>query len=125
MSWTDSSVTGQTLSVLLETAREYLQDEMAGAYRYSDEDLVEAYNNFVLLCRRVRPDFFVNVFDQPLPRYTVGDLAEQFIFPPQYFDAAAIFMAGNANLRDDQFTDDGRAQGFIARATAELTKAGI
>ena len=116
---TKSSATGQTLNKLIASVREWLQDE-ATPYRYSDNDIVEAYNDFFLEARRLRPDLFTGIFSDDLPVYSSADGAEEFPLSAEFFVAAKYFVAGTISLRDDQYAQDGRALGFVNRAVAVL-----
>jgi len=108
----------RTVGEAVTQAREILQDEDDTAYRYSDSQLVSYFNNCTAELKRVRPDIFI--FGEALPSFTDGELTEYFPFPQQYFQSFIYFMAGTAELRDDEFTVDSRAMTLIGRSTAMM-----
>lgn len=119
LSLTKSSATGQDLDQIIASVREYLQDE-ATPYRYSDADIVEGYNDFLLEVRRVRPDYYIGTYADALPVATAADVGQSLAFPlsADIFDAAKLYVAGIISVRDDQYAQDGRAVNFMNRAMA-------
>jgi hypothetical protein len=81
--------------------------------------MVEAYNDFILALRRIRPDAYIGKFNDAVPRITDTDIdTTNFTFDPTLFEAAKYFMASVMQMRDDQFREDGTAAAFMQRADA-------
>lgn len=105
-----------TTASLLERAREILQDD-AGT-RYTDSQLLLHARDAVVLVRTLRPDLFVGSYATPLPTsFTVDDTVN---LPDQFFVATAEYVAGMAEMRDDEFAVDGRAMTFRTQLTKKL-----
>lgn len=113
----------RTIGELLNDARSHLNDRIA-PYRYSDEDLVVYYNDGLRELRRLRPDSFFSLYGTALPEYTVADVALSVIVPDEFFTALAYFVAGNAELRDDEFVVDGRVAGLLKQFVAKAMTSG-
>lgn len=111
----------KTVADILTEARGYLQDTSAEP-RYSQEDLISFLNDAVFEIRRLRPDLFLGTYGQPVIQYDDTELLELFAFP-QYATATGYFVAGSAELRDDEFVDDNRAMTLLARFSSMLLKA--
>lgn len=105
-----------TADEVINEARVHLHDTRGPAYRYTDEQLLEYVNNFQREALRMRPDLFVGVgFVAP----TVA-LAGTLTVDDQFKQAAVHFVVGTALLREDEFSDDGRAVALISKATMQL-----
>lgn len=105
----------KTLQNVITEVRQVLQDEDSDNYRYPDADLVGYLNNAFYEIRRLRPDAYINTFRTALPHYTTSDLATEFPLDLTFFQATVYFVAGNAELRDDEFTVDARAVTFLTQ----------
>jgi hypothetical protein len=70
--------------------------------------------------RRIRPDLFIATLRDDVPVYTSTAMDAQVPMPDMFFLPVVNFVAGRAELRDDQFTTDGRAVTLI-----QLFAAGI
>lgn len=114
----------RTIQDILNEARDYIQDTDTEVQRYSDADLIAYLNNGITEIRRIRPDFFVNSYDNALPRFTTSTLTEDWPLEDQTDTAIAYFVAGSAALRDDENVLDGRASGLLTLFSTKLTKAG-
>jgi hypothetical protein len=104
-----------TVKDVLDQVRDILQD--VDAERYGDPSLLRILNVWIMEMRRARPDAFVGTFHTPAP--TISALADELPFPEQFFLPTVHFVAGTAEMRDDQFTQDGRANTLIGLARSE------
>ena len=106
----------KTVGNALTQAREILQDDPA--VRYTDVQLVSYFNDCTAELKRLRPDLFI--FGEALPSFDDTELAEDFPFPQQYFQSFVYWIAGTAELRDDEFAVDGRSMTLIGRASSRM-----
>lgn len=102
----------KTVSDAVTSARVILQDQDT-PYRYSDEELVNYLNDALLEARKIRPDLFRAYWgtDTAFPEFTTADIASGTLIPidNMFYNPLTYFMAGSAELRDDEFTVDNRA----------------
>jgi hypothetical protein len=103
------------VSDYLTASRIILQDEVT-PYRYSDASLILALNLGLLETRRIRPDIFLKV--ATVPTYTTT--TQTVAFDPQYRVALLYYICGQAQLRDDEQTQDTRAAIFMNKFTSQL-----
>jgi hypothetical protein len=96
--------------------RDILQDAAGG--RYLDADLLRYINDAMLEARSVRPDLFVRRFGQPL--VVVTDKGNDFPLPDQFYPAVVFYVAGRAEMRDDEYAVAGRAQALVETYRAKL-----
>jgi hypothetical protein len=120
-----------TVGDYIARTRTLLQDTVA-PFRYPDADLVEALNMAWLEASRVRPDLPLDVkyktrvarvqspYAVTPPVFTVADTAASAQAPAPYSMAFLYFVVGQAQLRDTEDTQDGRASAFINKFTAQL-----
>ena len=108
-----------TVNDYVVSARRLLLDE-AEPYRYPTADLVDALNFAFLEVRRLRPDLMLARFRSTLPSYSTSNLAAAVDVDPQYRMAFLYFMVGQAQLRDDENTQDARAASFMAKFIAQI-----
>lgn len=109
----------RTVGQIITSARGILQDQRV-PYRVSDADLAGYVTEAVSEARRVRPDFFARTFRQVLPVYTAASLATTVPLPDQYFVPMVNYVAGRADLREDEFAQDNRALTLIQAFGAAL-----
>ena len=107
----------KTVGDTITEARVILNDS-AGA-RYTDVQLVAAFNNAISEAKSLRPDMFV--FGEALPQYTTADFGQPFPLPQIVFQSFVYFLAGDAELRDDEFAVDGRAMTLLGAFKQKLT----
>lgn len=107
-----------TVQDYVTTARVLLQDTVV-PYRYSDANLITAFNLAIGDARRVRPDMFVATRGSTLPTYTA--VGNAVTIDPQYYSAFVYYLVGHAQLRDDEVTQDPRAAAFLKKFTSILT----
>lgn len=110
-----------TNAEVIDQARKVLNDtDAVNGYRYSEDDLLVYLRDAVQLAFTLRPDIFIGTYNTPLPpAYTP---AEPFPLPYQFFAATGNYMAGRAELRDDEYAVDSRAALFIGSLSSALVK---
>lgn len=116
-----------TISALLLEARALLQDVIpAGSpdgTRYTNQDLLDAFNDALLQARAKRPDLFLDMgLRNPVPRYVTADIGANTAFPidQMLYPAFLYYIVGRSELRDDTFADDKRAAMLLTKFTAQL-----
>lgn len=102
-----------TVDEYVAAARTLLVDETE-TYRYTDAELVLALSLAVLDARRIRPDLFLDRFDD-IPSFVLADIAAEteVDIDIQYRSAFLYYIVGHAQLRDEEDTQDARASSFI------------
>ena len=106
-----------TVAKYVTSARTLLSDTTV-PYRYPDPDLVLALSFAMLEARRLRPDLFIGRYDA-IPSFTVNDSTAVDI-DEQYRIAVLYYMAGHAQLRDDEDTQDARAGQFLNKFVSQM-----
>lgn len=105
----------------LTDARTILQD--TAGERYTDADLVSDLNSAISMTKMLRPDAFI--LGEALPEFTVADLgqapATDFPLPDIFYQSFVYYLAGNAELRDDEFAVDNRAMTLLTVYRRNLT----
>lgn len=102
-----------TVEDYINDARVLLQDTVDAPYRYSDDNLLQALNLAVYEARRLRPDLFLDRFDD-LPQFTeIDDTAVDI--DQQFRPAFIYYMAARAQMGDEEQTEDARAREFMVR----------
>lgn len=95
----------------------------AAADRYTDAQLVSDFNNAISMTKMLRPDVFK--LGAVLPEFTTADLGlvqpTLFPLPGIFYQSFVYYMAGNAELRDDEFAVDGRAMTLLTAYRRNLT----
>jgi hypothetical protein len=104
-----------TVRDVVLAVRDILQDKDGD--RYPDDDLIRILNMWVAELRRSRPDAFIGTFTQPMP--VLDSLDGDLPFPVQFYTPTVHYVAGTAELRDDSFAVDGRANTLITLAKSE------
>jgi hypothetical protein len=118
-----------TIGGLLTEARTILQDVVAtsgGVTRYSDADLVAAFNDALLQARGKRPDIFLDMgLRSVVPQYAMpADAATAFPIDPIYYPAFLYYVVGRSELREDTFSDDSRAVTLMNKFASQLLQVG-
>lgn len=110
----------ETVDKYVSFARELLQDEKDSPYRYSDASLVRALSLALPEAKKLRPDLFIGVTSQS---FTTADIAAATVvnMDEMYRSALVYYMAGIAQLRDDEEVQDQRAAAFLGIFTAKLS----
>jgi len=112
-----------TVADFIRYARTLLQDTYdapEAPFRYSDSELVDALNMGLLEARRVRPDLLLGHLNFDIPQYTASNLAATVDIDQMYRSALVYYMAGMAQLRDNEDTPDARATVFLNKFLAQL-----
>lgn len=112
----------RTYADVISRARSILKDQDATAYRYTDQELVDAANDAVLEVRRVRPDLFLSADFTPTDVLLANVAATPIPIEDMYFQTLVYFTAGYQMLRDDEFSQDSRAVNLINKATSQLQR---
>lgn len=112
----------RTIGTLVAEARTLLQDKVPlPAYRYSDDELMEAFNGAMSEARAKRPDLFLDLgLRTPLPIYTSADFALPFPLDMTVYNAFMYYLVGRSEMRDDTFVDNSRATVFINKFVNQL-----
>lgn len=106
-----------TLQDVINSVRVDLQD--ADGIRYTNAQLLEYCNDGIQEGFRLRPDFRLGNYTAAPVTYGLNDNVP---FPLQYQMLLKHYVDFRAELRDDEYSVDGRAAGLLARFTQELTK---
>ena len=109
-----------TVQDYINGARTLLQDTYAGAYRYSDAELVQALNMGLLETRRLRPDLVAATFRTSIPTYVSTSMGTAVAFDPQFRVALLYYICGQAQLRDEENTQDARSAVFLNKFVSQL-----
>lgn len=115
-----------TITHLLLEARGILNDvtpTVGGTTRYSDQDLLDAFNDALLQARAKRPDLFLLMgLRNTVPQYGTADVSGSTAFPlPSILYPAFIsYICGRSEMREDTFTDDKRAEALLAKFVGQL-----
>jgi hypothetical protein len=111
-------VANRTVGDCVTQARTLLND--SDGTRYSDADLIGYINDAVQEARALRPDLFLpNVGTDPAD---VAALSAAFPLPNMYFRATYEWITAMAELRDDQFSVDGRAAMLLGQLPRKLVQ---
>jgi hypothetical protein len=114
-----SDTTTKSIDDLMTEVRQVLQDTQV-PYRYSPQDLLNFLNTGLRETYRYRPDCLIGNFTAgvlsatTMPTYYTTDLglvpATPFPLDDKLFYAPVVFyVAGRAELSDDEFADNNRA----------------
>jgi len=114
-----------TIGGLLTEARGLLTDTIptvGGDTRYSDADLVAAFNDALLQARAKRPDAFLDMgLRNTVPQYAMpGDVSTAFPIDAAYYPAFLFYVVGRTEMREDTFSNDGRAVALMNRFVSQL-----
>lgn len=110
-----------TLGGLFTEARRILSDD--DKIRYTDADLVAAFNDALLQVRAKRPDAFVALgLRAPVPQYTAGDLGVAFPLDQMFYTPIMFYVIGFSEAHEDTFSNEGRAVVFMNKFVSGLLK---
>jgi hypothetical protein len=104
------------VSHIIAAVRDVLQDD--DEERYKDDRLIRGLNLAVRDMRRVRPDFFIGRFSEPVWQATA--LTDVYPYPEVTFPSVVKYVSGWAELADDEYTTDGRAAGLLGAFRTDL-----
>ena len=114
-----------TIGGLLTDARNVLNDtiQVSGAFRYSDQELINAFNDGMQMARAKRPDAFLDMgLRTPVPQYQTTDTNTAFPLDTTYYPALLFYVVGRTELKEDTFTDDNRAVVLMNKFVSLLLK---
>ena len=114
----------ETVADYLAEARNLLQD-LVQPYRYPDDHLVTGLNISLQEVRRLRPDLLRRYLRTAIPSYSASSPTTAVEMEEQFRIALAYYMAGYAQLQDDEESQDTRAAGFIAMFMNTFTVNGV
>tara|TARA_R110002167_G_scaffold117114_7_gene292838 strand:+ start:7867 stop:8202 length:336 start_codon:yes stop_codon:yes gene_type:complete len=100
--------------------RELLKDEDEEEYRYTDVQLMRAFNMGVTRLYALRPDMF-KLTKTGIPFYSTADLTKVYPLPVVTFTPMTMFVVGYAELRNDEYTDDAKAVTLMRKFEGDLT----
>lgn len=109
-----------TVQDFVDRSRVLLLDQVE-PYRYPTLDLVESLNEGILEARRLRPDLLSNYFRSSLPDFSTASMGDSVPIDPQYRVAFVYYICGQAQLRDEENTQDTRAAAFLNKFVAQMT----
>lgn len=109
-----------TVQDYIDRARVLLLDQVE-PYRYPTNELIESLNEGILEARRLRPDLLKSYFRSSLPDFDGSNMAAEVPIDPQYRVAFVYYVCGQAQLRDDENTQDSRAAAFLNKFVAQMT----
>jgi hypothetical protein len=116
-----SATIAKTIDDAINEARLIVSDARA-PYRYSDSSMLSHLNTALAEVYRYRPDAYIGNFTTAtlgvnnVTSYVSGDLGISTLFPLDnrlYFNPVVFFIAGRAELSDDEFTDNSRAMQLL------------
>lgn len=105
-----------TLSDLITRARVTLQD--TANIRYTNGELLTFANEALGAARIARPDFFLGSYSTAQTELTSN---ETFPLPFQYEQYVVDYIAGRAEMRESESTNETRAGALLARFKAGLS----
>jgi len=108
-----------TVEDAVKAARVILQDETA-PYRYTDEQLVNSFNQCQYEIKRIRPDLLLGSYGKEPEIYTPLTWTSEIPFTSSIFQLVVFYLAGVSELRDDEFTTDGRAATLMSAFSVGL-----
>lgn len=98
-----------TVQNIIDDARVILQD--TAKTRYTDAQLINGCNYALFTINRLRPDLFFSSIGSPQTALVAGST---FPLPPQFEPVVSNYVAARAELRDDEYSVDGRAAALLA-----------
>ncbi len=111
----------RTVAQVLTSVRTITQDQLQ-PYRVPDAELILYVSEAIGEARRVRPDMFISNFRNTIPIYEESTMATDTIgIADMYFSQVVNYVAGRADLREDEFAVDGRAMSLMNAFGIALT----
>lgn len=111
------------------TEARYMIGDARAPFRYTDALMVSHLNTALAEVYRYRPDAYIGNFttatlgSNQVTGYGTADLSTNTAFPLDnrlFFNAVVFFIAGRAELTDDEFTDNSRAMQLLQSFRAML-----
>jgi hypothetical protein len=116
-----ASTLAKTIDDAISEARLIISDARA-PYRYTDLQMLSHLNTALAEVYRYRPDAYIGNFttatlgSNSVTSYVTADLGITTLFPLDnrlFFNPVVFFMAGRAELSDDEFTENTRATSLL------------
>lgn len=115
----------------ISEARLLINDSTA-PFRYSDAIMIFLLNTAMREVYTLRPDAFIGNFTQgvlvsnPITDFVLADLAQNPATPfpiddRHFYAPVVLYIAGKAELSDDEFADDNRAMTILVAFRQNLT----
>lgn len=104
----------RTVQEVIDAARECIND--ADKTRYPDPSLVRFTREALNYLFQFRPDLFIGAWAAP----DINEVTDALPVPDQMFQPIAHFVAGYAELRDDEYAVNGRASTVLGLAERYL-----
>lgn len=104
-----------TIQSVVDSARVVLQD--ADKVRYTDAQLLEYANDGISVGFKYRPDFRLGNYTVALGTYALTD---QVPFPANYQHLLKHYIVARAEIRDDEYSQDGRAAALLGIFEKEI-----
>lgn len=108
-----------TVADYIARCRTQLQD-LIPPYRHLDEDLVEYLNSSIQVARGIRPDLMMAFFRSNLPEFTTANMTAAVPIDPMYRPPFIYYICGQAQLEDQEDTEDPRAIALITKFSTQL-----
>jgi hypothetical protein len=109
-----------TVGQIVARARTLLQDTVE-PYRYATPDLISALNEACMEAKRLRPDLYLRTLKLSLPSFVAeADTVTEEKIPSEYRTAFIYYIVGNAQLQDEEDTQDQRATVFLNKFAAQM-----
>jgi len=108
---------------MLSDARAMLNDTVpiTGSTRYTDTDLLQAFNSALFEVRAKRPDAFLAIgLRSYVPMYDTADMAEPFPLNQIFYPLCVNYIVGKSELREDEFAAEGRAVAMLNKFVTGL-----
>ena len=98
----------RTVGNVVLAARAIIQDERE-PLRVPDAQMALYVTEALSEARRLRPDLFLTTLRDAVPLYTAANMATTIPLPDMLFPQVVNYVAGRTDLREDTFSQDGRA----------------
>jgi hypothetical protein len=120
----------KTYQDVITEARVLLQDSDSDGYRFSNTVLIAILNRALQALARIRPDACYDLYDDN--SLNVPELVEEspgsgqtlwtatFGLEMQFFNPLVHYVVGMAEVTDDEYTEDGRAQLLLGQFKASI-----
>jgi hypothetical protein len=109
-----------TFQTVINDSRVLLNDEVSALnpdIRYTEAQLLGYAKSALIEARRVRPDLFLSNLTTSFSSYTTASTVP---IPDEYLIALVDYVVHRAELRDDEFTVDGRSSVLLQKFKSSL-----
>lgn len=107
----------KTYQNLIDEARTLSQDTDSTSYRNEDSVYIDKLNRALQELGRIRPDAYWSTFvgeDIVIPEILEAGLGVTFEPPMQFYAPIVMFIVGQIEMIEDEFSDDGRAMAMLS-----------